>query len=529
MLGDLRFQVPFPPSAKYPQGIELPSDGTIVVVGANGAGKTRLGVWFENLHPERTHRTSAQKSLQFPEGIRPLDVELAHQILRVGDQHGTIAGGRRRQVRWGDKPETALLNDYEKLLEYLFSEHADKQHKYGEMMAGQQAYEKPPETKLQVVKRIWESVLPTRELVISAAKVEARRKGEEAKFPARDLSDGERVIFYHIGEALSVPSDGYLIVDEPELHLHRAIQSRLWDAIEIERNDCVIIYLTHDLDFAASRKAATKIWLHDYANNAWEWDIVPGNEDLPEPMLLEILGSRKPVLFVEGDKGSLDHFIYSKAYPDWTIIPAQSCEQVIHATVSFTRLKTLHSNTCKGVIDFDARASSDAARVSKLGIEILDFAEIDNVFLVEPVLRVIARRLAHEEEEAIAAVKKRVFQLLEEHQDQVVSRLTASELETAFRHFDAKALGSSALEASFRSVVEKTDPASIHANWTNEIRRVLERQDYPAALKLYNNKGLVSEAGSVLKTPVAPFVLRVLQTKDSTDLLSAIQSALPKI
>jgi ABC-type dipeptide/oligopeptide/nickel transport system ATPase component len=523
-----RFKIPLPPSPTCPEGTTLPSDGSIVVVGANGSGKTRLGVWFENSNPERTHRTSAQKSLQFPESIRPMDVDLAHHILRVGDQHGTTAD-RRRQVRWDSSPETALLNDYGNLVAYLFSDHADQQNKYAEMMADRKAYHKPPETKLQVVKRIWESVLPTRELVLSAAKVEAKRKGEDTKFPAKDLSDGERVIFYHIGEALSVPPDGWLIVDEPELHLHRAIQSRLWDAIEVERNDCVIIYLTHDLDFAASRTGATKVWLRDYANNVWDWATVPNSNDLPEPMLLEMLGSRKPVLFVEGDKGRLDHFIYSKAYPDWTIIPAESCEQVIHATVSFTRLKNLHSNSCKGVIDFDARAGSDVARIQKLGVEVLDFAEIENVLLAEPVLRVIAKRLAHNEEEVVTAVKQRVFKLLEEHQDEVVSRLTASELETAFHHFDATAVGAAALEASFRDVLAKVDPATTYAAWIKKVRRVIEQQDYAGALKLYNNKGLASDAGAVFKTPLVQFVLRFAQTRDSADLLLAIKSVLPKM
>jgi energy-coupling factor transporter ATP-binding protein EcfA2 len=523
-----RFQVQFPPSSASPESTNLPSEGTIVIVGANGSGKTRLGVWFENLNPERTHRTSAQKSLQFPEGIRPMDVELAQEKLRGKDQHGTLAA-RRPVLRWASSPETGLLNDYEKLVEYLFSEHVDQQNKYAQMMSGQKAYHKPPETKLLIVKRIWESVLPLRELVISASKVEAKRKGDEGKFPAKDLSDGERVIFYHIGEALSVPADGYLIVDEPELHLHRAIQSRLWDAIESERNDCLIIYLTHDLDFAASRKTATKVWLRDYVNGSWDWAQVPHTDDVPEPMLLEILGSRKPILFVEGDKGSLDHFIYGKAYPEWTIIPAESCEQVIHATASFTRLKNLHSNSCKGVIDFDARAASDTDRIQKLGVEVLDFAELENVLLTEPVLRVIAKRLAHNEVEVVAAVKQRVFKLLEQNQDEVVSRLTASELESAFRHFDAKAIGSQALEAGFRNVLAMVDPATAYAAWTKEVRRVIEQQDYAAALKLYNNKGLASEAGTVFKTPLVQFVLRLLQTKDSVDLLLAIKSTLPKV
>src|SRR5688500_17911129 len=40
-----------------------------------------------------------------------------------------------------------------------------------------------------------------------------------------------------------------------ELHLHRALQAPLWDEIEAERADCLFVYLTHDLDFAASRRS----------------------------------------------------------------------------------------------------------------------------------------------------------------------------------------------------------------------------------------------------------------------------------
>ena len=76
--------------------------------------------------------------------------------------------------------------------------------------------------------------------------------------------------FTLIGEALSVPKDGVFIVDEPELHLHRAIQARLWDAVEIARPDCTFVYITHDLGFAASRKDATKVWLREYNDGKWD-------------------------------------------------------------------------------------------------------------------------------------------------------------------------------------------------------------------------------------------------------------------
>ena len=113
-------------------------------------------------------------------------------------------------------------------------------------------------------------------------------------------------------------------VDEPELHLHRAIQARLWDAVEAARPDCTIVYITHDLGFAASRNGATKVWLREYTNDKRDWEEVPESDAFPESLLLEVMGSRRPVLFVEGDHSSLDYFIYGKVFPEHTVVPCGS-------------------------------------------------------------------------------------------------------------------------------------------------------------------------------------------------------------
>jgi hypothetical protein len=81
----------------------------------------------------------------------------------------------------------------------------------------------------------------------------------------------------------------------------------LWDKIESEREDCLFVYLTHDVDFAASRVSATKICLKSFTGEIWDWYVVPDDTEIPEDILLEIAGSRKPVIFIEGDKSSQDY------------------------------------------------------------------------------------------------------------------------------------------------------------------------------------------------------------------------------
>src|SRR5260370_12379643 len=418
-------KITLPPTTQFPEGKNVIECGELVMVGANGSGKTRLGVWLENSLGEVVHRVFAKKSLEFPAVVRPMEFALAERILRVGDEHeGGI--GRRTNVRWQSRPETSLLNDYDRLLQYLFSDDYDQSVKYRQTMTGLKDYKKPPTTKLDTVKQIWESVLAYRELIRLGGKVEARHRADKTSYHAMNMSDGERVIFYMIGEALSVPHRGVFIVDEPELHLHRAIQARLWDAIERERPDCTFVYLTHDLDFAASRKTAAKVWLQDYTNGKWEWNPVPETGDFSEEMLLEILGSRKPILFVEGDRGSIDYFVYGNVYPEWTIIPSESCENVIHATASFMNLSSLHRNTCRGILDFDARTSRDTERLKDKLIEVLTFAELDNALMAEPLVRLIAKGFVVNPDHAATEVRKRVLDLLAKNLERVASRLTAT-------------------------------------------------------------------------------------------------------
>lgn len=254
----------------------LNSEGPIVIVGANGSGKTRLGTWIEldSERADRVRRISAQKSLAMPSSATSIAVDRALTDLLYGCAEVPPDAGSRLQFgriyRWGQNPDISPLSDFDKLLTYLFSEANETYAKYvDEVELDKERRIEPPETKLRATKRVWEGVLPHRRLKIGGGKVETQVVSGESEvngslYNASEMSDGERVIFYLVGQALSAPENGVIVVDEPELHLHRSIQARLWDAIEAERSDCLFVYLTHDLDFAASRVSATKVWLESY-------------------------------------------------------------------------------------------------------------------------------------------------------------------------------------------------------------------------------------------------------------------------
>jgi hypothetical protein len=175
------FELELPPNASHPQGQNtVESNGVIVVIGANGTGKTRLGSWieFRPANLERCHRVAAQKSLTFPSTVSPIDVVKAQAGLLFGHEDALPQnlGAYKTGHRWAGKPDTILLNDFQRLVVYLFSEETQSNAEYKRNQKASVGRIEPPVSRLDRLKLIWERTLPQRELIIGGAKVETRTK-----------------------------------------------------------------------------------------------------------------------------------------------------------------------------------------------------------------------------------------------------------------------------------------------------------------------------------------------------------------
>ena len=59
-------------------------------------------------------------------------------------------------------------------------------------------------------------------------RVTAKKVGQ-MEYHGQEMSDGERVILYLIGQCLSLPERSVIIIDEPEIHLHKSLVDKLWN------------------------------------------------------------------------------------------------------------------------------------------------------------------------------------------------------------------------------------------------------------------------------------------------------------
>ena len=479
--------------------VEIETSNSLLFVGANGSGKTRLGTWIEFQSPEaaRVHRISAQKSLTMPDTSTPTAIDLAETDLLFGNP--TNGRQNKQGYRWGGKPAVSFLSDFEKLMVYLFSDHTEESSKYLASSKLTNIRVTPPITKLDTVQAVWERILPHRKLIVGGLRIQTTVAGDETKkYNSSEMSDGERIVFYLVGQCLAASQNGIIVIDEPELHLHKSIQTPLWSEIERLRPDCLFIYLTHDVDFAAAKESTQKIWLKSFDGTTWDWESFNPSDDLPEELLLEILGSRKPVIFVEGVSGSYDAALYTAILNDYLVIPRGSCDQVIQSVKALKANAQLHHLKVYGIIDRDRRVPEEIQKLEQDSIFVLAVAEVENLFCVREILQIVSKRLGRDSKADFLSVSNAIFNCLQGELDTQVSLRVASEIKFRLNMFDEKKKGAAALTSALQSLASGIDVGAIYAQTLTEFNTVISGKDFESLLSLYNRKSLASQASGAL-------------------------------
>ena len=358
------------PSTDGQTEVSVEAGSSVVFVGANGGGKSRLAVHIEQTLGLNAHRISAHRALTLNPGVAKIGEQAALSGLRTDYANLQATITHRVGNRWQNKAAVTLLNDFDFLVQALFADQANKSLETHRKVRAEN-FDPAEPTKFERLTDIWERLLPHRQLHIGGDDIKVSSPGIDTQYEASELSDGERAIFYLIGQTLVVAQDSLLIIDEPELHVHQAIMAKLWDELEAARQDCAFVFITHDLGFAATR-TAQKFVLSDYdPAPRWSIESVPDDTGFDEELTTLILGSRRPILFVEGTDISLDQAIYRCCFPDWTVTPRGSCEEVIHSVVTMRRNEALTRVTCSGIVDADDYQAEEITYLGDLGIAVL--------------------------------------------------------------------------------------------------------------------------------------------------------------
>lgn len=497
----------------------------LLFVGANGSGKTRLGTWLDMNSPDQAQvfRISAQKSLSMPDTTTPTSIELAKQDLVFGHPNA----GQNKHNRWQNKPATFFLNDFQKLMVFLFSDETEENAKFKVAQRQSTIKLEPPLTRMDKLKQAWERILPHRELVVGGLRIQTQVRGDGSKiYNSSEMSDGERVIFYLIGQCLAAPQDGIIVIDEPELHLHKSVQAPLWAEVERLRPDCLFVYLTHDVDFAVAQEGAQRVWLKSFDGTSWDWELIADNDDLPDDLLIEVLGSRKPVVFVEGVNGSHDVSLYREILTSFLVIPRGSCDQVIQAVRSLRSNIQLHHLQVYGLIDRDRRTAPELTALQTDNIYTLEVAEVENLFCTQEVLALVSARFARDTTADFNQAVTQVFKQLKTELDTQVSLRVIAEVKFKLNCFDASARGVPALSTALQQLTNDINIAALYAQFDGEFQTVINAKDYRGLLRLYNRKSLPNQIGGALGLKageLVELVVRLARTDARDAVIAAIK------
>ena len=501
---------------------------SIVLIGANGSGKTRLSVWIDkNNEKLAISRISAQKSLEVPSFTQAIDVGDAKEQLQLGnklDQYtkqalqektsGLNTKSYTMTNKWNDAPETHELKDIDALMQYLVSEDqllSSNFYHNSINYTNDHCNEEPllEQSILCNVKVLWEKVISHKVLIIESGKILVQSRNcanSDELYNGHEMSDGERAVFYFIGQVLSASKDSLIIIDEPENHLHNSIISRLWNLLEEARPDCVFLYITHNLDFALRSKRSVLIWVKDMpSKDMWNYEFInEDDDDKFDSLQLQMLGCREKIVLVEGNENSYDCKIYSALFPNCKIIPVESCAKVKEL------VRTFNSKSSKffrkdavqvyGIVDRDRMDDSEVAKLNNDKILVLNVAEIENVFLLPKVIEEVSKNQRKNATSVLKALQNKVIDLLSKNLTNQCNLQFKSKLQNMIEEhlLNKKNKENRKLDEVYQQLFENFIFDKTFETEFSLIKRYLEGiikdNDYDRALRIFNNKGLLRDS-----------------------------------
>ena len=365
--------------------------------------------------------------------------------------------------------------------------------------------ENDSKTILMKVTEIWNELNFPRQINID--KFPLYITNGNSTYTFNELSDGEKAIFYYLGHVLSAKENSYIIIDEPETHLHPAICDTVWNRIEQERLDCKFIYITHNLRFASNRNG-TILWNKNFTPPySWDFQILPKNEIFPTSLLLEVLGSKKNVCFCEGTPNSLDYKLYSLLLPKYNIIPIHGGHRdVISCVKSINNIQQNNNQFDNipitiGIIDKDYHLDRQISKWENSNIFTLPVNEVENILVDTIILEYIVdkfeistEKLNQYYEDFWNTLKTNINEQVIKYVKNFIQHHISEDYLTEKKDLEI-------LKSQLSDKIDKCDIDTLYNDKMIEINKMINEKNYESAIKFVDFKKFLLNnlAGKLIK------------------------------
>lgn len=445
----------------------------IVMVGANGSGKSSYANYlvqrglFNNLslipaqkilfaQTNNASNTSTQKAIQQAQSSVSLKMEDTRELERLFSNLVAATVNQENQINF----------DYK-------------------------GREEIPETEFDKFRRIFRGLFPEIDFTLNVAQRNIIPIRNGIGYSLNAMSEGEKVAIYYILRILFSREHSYIIIDEPETFLNSNISAKLWNFLEEVRSDCQFVYITHNIEFINSRIDSKIFWMKssDIKKQSWIIEEVIST-DIPQDLLISLLGSRKNILFCEGNgRSSLDYKVYEILFgEDYTVYPVNGCENVKQYTRTYNgSTSNMFSNSAIGIIDYDLRSEKEINRLASENIFVnAAVNEIEMMLLLPEILdKVVQRYFFDSAEEKINNFKIELVKLVEENKSTIILDKTKRILE---ERLGTEKLQNNKtkenLKEGFLSLFSERIFEDHYGAVEEEVEKIMSTPDYMSSLKI---------------------------------------------
>lgn len=247
-------------------------------------------------------------------------------------------------------------------------------------------------------------------------------KGISTDFPYANLSAGEKSAFDLLLD-LIIKSIYYkntvFCIDEPESHMHTALQSKLLEELYSLISDNSQLWIsTHSMGMLKKAKELEElnpgsVVFLDFENRDFDSEVIITPSKIDSTMwnrFLELafgdlssLIAPSTIVFCEGNPqgrkykdfdAQIYHKIFEKEYPDVCFTSVGSCTELENPDNTSMKIisKVLNNSTMIKVVDRDARTPEEVAELKHKGIKVLSKRHIECYLLDDELIKLLCEK-----------------------------------------------------------------------------------------------------------------------------------------
>lgn len=439
---------------------------TLIIIGPNGSGKTSFANYMKRL----------DSHVKVIPASKPI---LAHGYIE--SLFRNTLKNYNDELYGGEFLNHDLLM---KLIVGMCNEHDDVARKYMETKV------KEKETTYEKVRGIFNSFFDVKLDNSSFSEKQMKaKKGDGDPFEFNKMSDGERAAFFYIATVIAAPEQSFIIIDEPENHLNPAVYNKIWDKLVETRRDCQFIFISHTMEFISARTNYELVKIRDFVYpDTFGFEFL-GNalNDVDIQYVVEIVGSRKPLLFCEGTKSDYDYKIYERIFGSkYTVIPTGNCLSVENSVETCNKHATTYGiQSAIGIIDSDLKSIEEIDKLKQKKIYTLQCNEIEMLLVDEEVIKKSLQRV-FQPIELFDSFKNQFFETMNVRKQHIVRRLTKTYIDMQLRNTivdDRNNKTKDDIKLNLISIFDNLDVDKIWQEYEEKINTIIDNKNYKEALQ----------------------------------------------